>query len=128
MPKGQDTPTTDLSQDVVDFATLATHAPVLPGAPGPIEKDALIGVPFIIYAVEFKIGDEDKGGREYVICKIVTEDNRKAFFSDGSTGIYAQLKAVQDKGQYPPYTAATGLRLSTYSNQYGKENKTYYVA
>jgi hypothetical protein len=130
MPKGQDpeTPATDLSNDVVDFTSLAAAAPVIPGAPGPIAKEALIGVRFIIYAVEFKIGDEEKGGREYVIAKLVLENNEKAFFSDGSTGIYAQLKSLSEKGVNPPYAAAEGLRVSTYANQYGNDNKTYYIA
>lgn len=142
MPKGsqtETTPYTDTDNDQVpSFDELMGSAPVADGAPGPIKKDNLIEVPFVIYdwrIVESTKFDKDRnpdseGGGEYVEIKLKTADNEKHFFSDGSTGILMQVKRWMEKGIHPPLACPKGLRVSRYPNPYKptEEAATYYIA
>lgn len=90
------------------------------------EKDTLLGVPFIVLAVN--IGNGDHG--EFVSCRIVTEDGRKLVVNDGSTGIYAQIKMLWEKRpetKGKPIICRNGLRKSEYDHPEHGHAKTYYL-
>jgi hypothetical protein len=55
-------------------------------------KDQLIGVPFFIVRGTFTPGIGPKG--EKVTLRVITDKNLKFFFSDGSAGIYTQLRKL----------------------------------
>lgn len=56
----------------------------------------------------------------------ITQDNRKFRFSDGSTGVYAQLREFREKhGVQQIY--CTGLKRSDYTNKNGIAGTTYYL-
>lgn len=83
------------------------------------EKDALINRPFYIRAVRFTT--DPKTEQSYVIVYGVTEDDFMFIFTDGSTGVYSQLRTeVQariDDNHPTPYEGilvANGLRVSEY--------------
>lgn len=72
-------------------------------------KTLLIDVPFVILDWSFSTGEQG----EFVSVIIVTRDGKKYIITDGSTGIYAQLKRL------PRLTSgvigvAKGLRRSDY--------------
>lgn len=75
------------------------------------EKDALIDRAFLILDWTFTKGDYED---EFVTVRVVTDDNRKLIFNDGSTGIRDQLRVIE------PGTSLLvqrGLRKSVYITQ-----------
>ena len=92
---------------------------------GPVisDKDALIDCPFII--VKFAFRDGDYG--EYVAAEIITSDDEKFVVTDGSAGIYRQLKALAEDGKTGAVFAPKGLRRSDYEMN-GRAARTYYLA
>lgn len=77
-------------------------------------KDQLIGQPFFIVRGTFTPGIGKKGQK--VTLRVVTQDGGRFFFSDGSEGIYSQLRKLVP----PPTTSFTnvncpkGLRASRF--------------
>jgi len=93
---------------------------------GPVvqDKDELIEVPFIV--TKWKFHDGNFG--QYVSALILTDTDQKLVLNDGSTGIYAQLKAVTDEtGKSENLLAPKGLRRSDYEMN-GRAARTYYLA
>lgn len=90
-----------------------------------VEKDTLVGVPFII--VETKWHEGDFGA--YAAVLAITKDNRRVVFTDGSTGIYAQLQRLQEMtgGRLAGIACRNGLRRSDYEHN-GRSARTYYLA
>lgn len=85
-------------------------------------KRELVGKRFIMISANF--GHDEQTETDFVVCRVVTADDKKYRFADGSTGIYAQIRAmVDDKGGFVPIMANKGLRASDYTTQ-DKEGKT----
>lgn len=123
MPKstavtGWDEPTIDQLSDMsyeellglMDSGQLVHVAEI--GFRMPIEKEALVGIPFVITNWVSKLGDMGS----YVRVEIVTRGGDKRFFSDGSTGIRDQLEFALNKlgGVIRPVYVPNGLRASNY--------------
>lgn len=89
-------------------------------------KDSLSGVPFIIVEMAFNHGDMG----EFVSVVAVTEHNRRVIFNDGSTGIYKQLKQLNDRtGRVGGILVKGGLRRSDYpATDERPAGTTYYLA
>lgn len=76
-------------------------------------KDLLIGVPFLIVRGTFTPGIGKR--KEKVTVRIVTSENKRYFFSDGSAGIYSQLrKLVPELQSFGQVHAVKGLRASRF--------------
>lgn len=92
------------------------------------DKAALVGVPFIILDVKFAAGDYG----QMVIARVMTQTNQKLVLVDGSTGVYAQLKAAADKNFSAGLFVLGGLTRSdyTYTHDNGEDTPahTYYLA
>ena len=89
-------------------------------------KDTLLGTPLLILAVHFSEGDHG----EFASCRAVTEDGRKVVINDGSTGIFAQLKLLQEKRPEifgAPIMCRNGLRKSEYDHPEHGRSVTYYL-
>jgi hypothetical protein len=94
------------------------------------EKDRLIGMHFRILDLNFK-DDGDFG--PHATVWIITRNNEKYVFSDGSTGIFRQLVAMRQSHAPLPYDVPKGLRKSEYTwtdHADGKKRPahTYYLA
>lgn len=104
-----------------------------------LDKAELVDVPFIVLRWRFAIPGEGKPRYksdnnpegEFVSVECITENDRKVVFNDGSTGVYAQLKAVSETGRQQGGRCGKGLRVSEYSYSDEKGNqipaKTYYL-
>jgi hypothetical protein len=88
------------------------------------EKRKLVGVP--LFVMEWRFQDSDtvqRGGEsvEYVTARVVAERGGKvvkAVISDGSTGIYRQLRAYTNRtGRTKGLMVPAGLRVSDYTYQ-----------
>lgn len=83
-----------------------------------ITKDKLVGIRFIILdwivSKSKDYADEQGEYRPFVTVRAVTERNEKVFFTDGSTGICAQLLDLDSKGEHHPLNVSRGLRVSEY--------------
>lgn len=124
-------PTVDLDQ-VADFAsavlafgdTLSTVTGLDSWGPVVEDKDTLCGVPFIIVRWKFHEGNFGP----YVAALIITETNEKLVITDGSSGVYAQLRALtDDTNRTEGLMASRGLRRSDYEVN-GRAARTYYLA
>lgn len=60
-----------------------------------VDKEKLIGIPFIILQWAFHQSDLNDDG--FVAAHVVTADGRKCIITDGSTGVCAQLRTVTEK-------------------------------
>lgn len=89
------------------------------------EKNVLVGSPFLILDWRFII--DEKTQREYVNVLIMGANGSKARFNDGGTGIYAQLKQIQEECGKVGVEVKGGLRRSDYVNESGA-GTTYYLA
>lgn len=78
-------------------------------------KDDLINRPFIVVDVKTSWGDFGP----FTTCCIVDRDGKKMRFSDGSTGIYEQLKKLNAQYQITGIglTCHRGLEKSTYTRR-----------
>ncbi len=85
-------------------------------------KRELLGKRFVMISANF--GHDEATQSDFVVCRVVTVDDKKYRFADGSTGVYAQIRAmVDDKGGFVPIVANKGLRVSEYTTQ-DAEGKT----
>lgn len=57
-----------------------------------VEKDSLVGVPFVILSATFREGDYGDDG--YVSIEAVTKNNDKVVINDGSSGIRDQMRRI----------------------------------
>jgi hypothetical protein len=76
------------------------------------DKDALLGIPFLILDFGFHAGDYGDDG--FVSVSAITDKNRKVVFTDGSGGIRAQLRGLHEKGILSGIICKAGLRKSDY--------------
>jgi hypothetical protein len=93
------------------------------------DKDRLIGVPF--YVLEWHFNVDPANGREYANVLVMTSEDVKLRFNDGSTGIYAQLKKVTEEHGVMPIACKFGLRRSDYTTEVNgkpEKSRTYYLA
>lgn len=74
------------------------------------EKSRLLGQPFFILDYRFNEGDQG----EFVSMRVVTRSGDKYVVNDGSTGIFAQMKGVAEKGVTSGIACRHGLRKSDY--------------
>lgn len=75
-------------------------------------KVTLIGVPFFAVSWNFVQGDHG----EYVICRVITQDNQKLIITDGSRGIREMLANYsKSSGRYGGLFVRKGLRKSDYT-------------
>lgn len=110
----------------VDFAAAMERAglteddAIVGSAYEPVEKDELIGVPFLIVTLAYN--RDQVTDREYLIARCVTKQDpsRMVVFTDGGTGVARQLAGyVRERlatGQpaWEGYYIAHGLRVSEY--------------
>jgi hypothetical protein len=97
------------------FALLATK-----------DKDKLVGIPVFFIGWSFHQGDQGEFVSAHVIAKSDAGDARY-ILNDGGTGIYAQLKRLNDQGITGGLMARQGLRRSDYTNEHGNAT-TYYIS
>ena len=102
----------------------------------PVDKAALVGVPFGITAVRFRTNERSV---TYAEVELVTGDGEQQTMIDSSTGVRDQLAAyLHNKGIAPGNTdwqdiklfVPNGLRVSEYevqANGETKKAKTYYL-
>lgn len=91
-------------------------------------KVTLIGVPFFIVSWNFVNGDHG----EYVLARVITQDNQKLIITDGSRGIKEMLANYsKSSSRYGGLFVRKGLRKSdyTYTDDQGKDQSatTYYL-
>lgn len=99
-----------------------------------IEKDTLVGVPFLVLDVKFRLSSFDDDGF-YATVRGIDKNNRKFVFADGSVGIAQQLAFLADKfNQRGGFFIPNGLDRSEYETTKiidGKEKKiqatTFYL-
>ena len=95
-----------------------------------LNKDSLVGVPFVI--VEIKKHDSKEYGGIFYFCHVVTVDGREGYFSDGGVGIPETLSAfILETGQLGGLLCKNGLSKSEYSPdpETGRPGgTTYYIA
>lgn len=111
---------------------LGTGFRVLPTS----EKHTLVNVPFVVLAYEFHVSkerlDKDGNGLPFSAMHIVTKDGRKLIVTDGSTGIMADLRKYQAKGQREGILAPRGLTVSEYDYVHPdgsrEPSKTFYLS
>lgn len=100
------------------------------------DKRKLVGVDMVL--LQWTFSSSDKYNGEFVTVRAMTADNRKIRFTDGSTGIAAQLRdltTAREKAGHPYPNGGLicpGLRVSdyTYTNEKGQKSaaSTYYIA
>lgn len=87
-----------------------------------VDKSTLVGVPFIVLRWRFTVPAEGKPrystennpDGEFVSVECITDKDQKVVFNDGSSGVYAQLKAVSSTGRQQGGKCNQGLRVSEY--------------
>lgn len=99
-------------------------------------KRELVGTNMALLSWTFSHSEKFDG--EFVTVRAITTDNRKIRFSDGSSGIYAQLRELTDRREKDghPYPQGAlicnGLRVSDYmyTDDKGKKTaaSTFYIA
>lgn len=105
------------------LAILAAHgvtpvdaAEILADEYAPIAKDALVNVPFMVLDSKTSWGDYGP----FVTCRVILMNGKRFRFSDGSTGIYEQMRMLENK--YGMKNAVglrcmKGLSKSTYTRR-----------
>jgi hypothetical protein len=92
-----------------------------------VEKESLIGVPFFVHTFRFNESSIGKD-REFVSVQVVTEDDRRLVFNDGSTGVYAQAKEfVEQYHRVGGLVCKDGLRVSKYVHPEFGPAETFYL-
>lgn len=76
-----------------------------------VEKDVLVGKPFVVLSYSFSAGSYSKS---FVSVRVMTEQNEKLVFNDGSTGVRDQLQRLADKGIQTGILCSHGLRVSEF--------------
>lgn len=93
------------------------------------DKNILVGTHFRILDLSFK--DNGDFG-PHVTVWIITRENLKFVFTDGSTGIFRQLRTMREARAPLPYDVPKGLRRSDYQYTDADGRKrpahTYYLA
>lgn len=95
------------------------------GQPSLVEKDSLIGVPFVVIDCTLHPGFNEQ---QYCNVQVITQKNERLCFNDGGVGIYPVVEIWNAEhpnslGMYCP----RGLRKSDYTNDHGPAT-TYYFS
>ena len=101
-----------------------------------VEKDKLVGVPFVLidYTVHTSTTNFDKNGEglKFVTVRCVTEEDKRVAFNDGSIGVARQLCDLVVREIYGGIYVQNGLRASEYEVLDAKGRKssatTYYLS
>ena len=101
-----------------------------------VEKDKLLGVPFVLidYTVHTSSTnfDENGEGLKFVTVRCVTQEDKRVAFNDGSTGVARQLRDLAAREIYGGIYVQGGLRSSEYEVTDDKGRKssatTYYLS
>ena len=101
-----------------------------------VEKDKLLGVPFVLidYTVHTSTTnfDENGEGLKFVTVRCVTQEDKRVAFNDGSTGVARQLRDLAAREIYGGIYVQNGLRASEYEVTDDKGRKssatTYYLS
>ena len=101
-----------------------------------VEKDKLVGVPFVLidYTVHTSTTnfDENGEGLKFVTVRCVTQEDKRVAFNDGSTGVARQLRDLAAREIYGGIYVQNGLRVSEYEVTDDKGRKssatTYYLS
>ena len=101
-----------------------------------VEKDKLVGVPFVLidYTVHTSTTnfDENGEGLKFVTVRCVTQEDKRVAFNDGSTGVARQLRDLAAREIYGGIYVQGGLRASEYEVTDAKGRKssatTYYLS
>ena len=101
-----------------------------------VEKDKLLGVPFVL--VDYTVHtsktnfDENGEGLKFVTVRCVTKEDNRVAFNDGSTGVAQQLRDLAAREIYGGIYVQNGLRASEYEVLDAKGRKssatTYYLS
>ena len=101
-----------------------------------VEKDKLVGVPFVL--VDYTVHtsktnfDENGDGLKFVTVRCVTKEDKRVAFNDGSTGVAQQLRDLAVREIYGGIYVQNGLRASEYEVLDAKGRKssatTYYLS
>ena len=103
------------------------------------DKSRLVGVPLLVIEWRFtaskKYTNDAGEPTEFVSAMVITKHGDRYIVNDGSTGIAAQLRMVQDqrtgKGHPNPQAGLLvpeGLKRSEYTNEAGVPGVTYYLS
>ena len=111
-------------QELIESGIQST--PQITGQASLINKDNLIGVPFII--TDFEVRDSSFGNIDYITVNVKTQVNENLCFNDSGVGIRPVLDAWQrDFPGSRGLMCAKGLRKSEYTNDAGIEGTTFYL-
>ncbi len=89
------------------------------------DKNVLVGSPFLI--LDWRFIDDEAKKEHYVNVLIMGANGDKARFNDGGTGVYAQLKQIQEECGKVGLEVKGGLRKSDYVNEHGA-GTTFYLS
>ena len=114
--------TTAVNKATVSINDVSTYAEAIAAfgdeilyvdTPEVVEKETLIDVPFFV--MSWRHNTDKATGRPFVSVEAVTVENRKVVINDGSTGIMAQLCAIEERaGRAGGVMVPRGLRVSVY--------------
>ena len=118
------------------YGTVALSSEVLGDGFTLVEKDKLVGVPFVLidYTVHTSSTnfDENGEGLKFVTVRCVTQEDKRVAFNDGSTGVARQLRDLAAREIYGGIYVQNGLRASEYEVLDAKGRKssatTYYLS
>lgn len=88
-----------------------------------LDKDSLIGQPFVIVEASFRDGDKARYAFLHVVCR----DGREGYFTDGGVGIMPVVERWLADGASRHLLCSKGLRRSDYeANALRPAGTTYY--
>lgn len=100
--------------------TIEQSAELLGDGFAPVDKKDLVNVPFIVLKATLH-DSKDFLGSQFALVRVMTKDGRKLFFTDGSTGVKAQVEMLIANRQGGASGVYCGRGL-TYS-EYEPENE-----
>lgn len=78
--------------------TIEQSAELLGDGFAPVDKKDLVNVPFIVLKATLH-DSKDFLGSQFALVRVMTKDGRKLFFTDGSTGVKAQVEMLNGARQ-----------------------------
>lgn len=96
-----------------------------------LDKDELIGVPFLVTSFDDKESDEYEGS--FLLIRGITQSGTKFFITDGSrdAGLRVDLLRYRERTGKSHIFCPRGLQMSTYTikegEEKGKTGKTYFI-
>ena len=98
----------------------------------PLDKDSLVGVPFVILTAKTVNGDYGEMSVAHVVTGKPVKDQdgndvTKGLLIDGGTGVHSQLQNYIQVGKSTGLAVPKGLVKSEYDNEHG-HGVTFYLA